>query len=362
MRKSVVGILGTAKNTGKTTTTTSLLDNAVQKRFTIGLTSIGYDGEDLDNITELPKPRIRGVKGMLIATAERCLGAGSAQITPLVRTALKTPLGDIVIGRVVEEGLVVLAGPNKGRDLTILLDKIEQLECSLTIVDGALNRLVPLMETEALVLATGASRDTSTEFLAHEVRSIYEIFRLPVWEGIDAKPWADIKNALIFIGKNGVRNLPGGGSLIRDQDVEKILSQLNDQWHALYVPGIIHEGALSRLLELGSEHLSGRAIVVRNPANLLVGGNSVILCDLIDRMKGIGVQLMVLRTLPILAVTVNPFYPLFNRYGDHKYEMAWVNRDEISRSVKKAVPIPVFDTIRDGGTGIFQLICDFFSL
>ena len=220
MRKSVVGILGTAKNTGKTTTTNTLLDNAIQNRLSIGLTSIGYDGEDLDNITELPKPRIRGVKGMLIATAERCLTAGTAQIRPIVRTPLKTPLGDIVIGRVVEEGLVVLAGPNKGRDLNTLLQGINELECNLTFVDGALNRLVPLMETEALVLATGASRDTSTEFLAHEVRSIYQIFGLPVWDCAEPKPWAEVRDAITLVGKKGVISVPGAGSLIRDHEVE----------------------------------------------------------------------------------------------------------------------------------------------
>ncbi|MBU4562316.1 hypothetical protein KKB17_02785, partial [bacterium] len=58
MSSKVLGILGTAKNTGKTTTTSALLEIANNKNLSVGITSIGYDGEDIDNITGLPKPRI----------------------------------------------------------------------------------------------------------------------------------------------------------------------------------------------------------------------------------------------------------------------------------------------------------------
>ncbi|MBA7549071.1 hypothetical protein ES705_41544 [subsurface metagenome] len=58
MQGKVLGILGTAKNTGKTTTTSTLLKIANNRNLSVGITSIGYDGEDVDNITGLPKPRI----------------------------------------------------------------------------------------------------------------------------------------------------------------------------------------------------------------------------------------------------------------------------------------------------------------
>jgi len=54
----IVGIAGTAKNTGKTTTTSAILDELYNMEIPIGLTSIGYDGEEIDNITRLPKPRL----------------------------------------------------------------------------------------------------------------------------------------------------------------------------------------------------------------------------------------------------------------------------------------------------------------
>jgi len=118
LQNKVLGILGTAKNTGKTTTTSALLEIANKKNLSIGITSIGYDGEDIDNITGLPKPRIFTKKGILIATTNNCIKAGTAVIEILEETKFYTALGNIVIGKITKEGLVVIAGPNKGNELS----------------------------------------------------------------------------------------------------------------------------------------------------------------------------------------------------------------------------------------------------
>ena len=73
INNKAIGILGTAKNTGKTTTFNFLLEWSNLESIKVGLTSIGYDGEDIDNITGLPKPRIFVQKDNTIATAEQCL-------------------------------------------------------------------------------------------------------------------------------------------------------------------------------------------------------------------------------------------------------------------------------------------------
>jgi hypothetical protein len=43
-----VGFAGTAKNTGKTTTTLAVLEQVRTARIHTALTSIGYDGENQD--------------------------------------------------------------------------------------------------------------------------------------------------------------------------------------------------------------------------------------------------------------------------------------------------------------------------
>ena len=87
MLEYILGIAGTAKNTGKTTTTNAILACLRKRGIAVFLTSIGYDGENLDNVTGLPKPKIPVEPGDIIATGTppgvgagmkppRCLKAG----------------------------------------------------------------------------------------------------------------------------------------------------------------------------------------------------------------------------------------------------------------------------------------------
>ncbi|MGE5542148.1 MAG: hypothetical protein ACM3WT_03850, partial [Bacillota bacterium] len=80
-----VGVAGTAKNTGKTTTLMGAMRECQERGRLVRLTSIGYDGEDVDNVTGLPKPRIYCDRGTMFATASECLKAGSAGVRLLGR-------------------------------------------------------------------------------------------------------------------------------------------------------------------------------------------------------------------------------------------------------------------------------------
>ena len=82
----IIGIVGTAKNTGKTTTLAALIREAGRRRERIGVTGIGYDGEEIDTVTGLPKPRLLLQPGTIVATSERCLRTTSAEYTVIKRT------------------------------------------------------------------------------------------------------------------------------------------------------------------------------------------------------------------------------------------------------------------------------------
>ncbi|MGE5541688.1 MAG: hypothetical protein ACM3WT_01485, partial [Bacillota bacterium] len=123
-----VGVAGTAKNTGKTTTLMGAMRECQERGRLVRVTSIGFDGEDVDNVTGLPKPRIYCDRGTLFATARGCVKAGSARVRLLAGTSIETALGQVVVGVVEREGLVVLAGPNKTPDLQSLLQIIEEVD------------------------------------------------------------------------------------------------------------------------------------------------------------------------------------------------------------------------------------------
>ena len=173
----IIGVAGTAKNTGKTTTLCSLIDAAYAQGRLPGVTGIGYDGEERDNVTLLPKPRITVFPGMIVTTSEQCLAASTARLRILRRTGYQTALGEVVITVVEEAGLVVVAGPNKAADLAAVGQQMSSLGVSDLLVDGSLNRIAPMAVADRVVFATGGARTTELKYLAEETASIEHIFR-----------------------------------------------------------------------------------------------------------------------------------------------------------------------------------------
>lgn len=362
MPSKVLGILGTAKNTGKTTTASALLEIANNKNLSVGITSIGYDGEDIDNITGLPKPRISAKKGTLIATARNCLKSGVSQIKALKETEIFTPLGKIIIGKVMEDGLVIIAGPNKGEELSIVIDELENLGNKLILVDGAINRIVPLIKTDALILTTGAARNVNIDFLVKEIQCIYELFELPKIEKKDFINLKNIKQKVIaLIQKDNSKKYLRVNSLINLPEVLELIEKLDDKTESLFIPGILTEFALKELIKKSKDLLKSKSIIVSNPANLLIGSNPISLFDILFEMKKLEIKLKVIKTLPILAITINPFYPLY-RYENSRYEKGWVNRDKFYNKIKSIVTIPVIDIVSEGGNNLFDIIKKEFNL
>ena len=356
MSGKVLGILGTAKNTGKTTTTSALLEIANNKNLSVGITSIGYDGEDIDNITGLPKPRIFAKKGTLIATAKNCLKSGVSQIKTLKETEISTPLGKIIIGEVMEDGLVIIAGPNKGEEISIVIDKLKKLGNKLILVDGAINRIVPLMNTDALILTTGAARNINIDFLVKEIQCISYLFELPKIEKKDLMNLKNIEQKVItLIQKDYSKKYLKTNSLISLSDIQELINRLNEETQLIYIPGVLTEFALNELIKEEAKLLKNKNIIISNPAHLLVGGNTISLMDTLLKIKKLRINLKIIKTIPILAITVNPFYPLYS-YENSRYEKGWVNREELYNKVKSVVSIPVIDIIKEGGNGLFDII------
>lgn len=361
MNIKVIGILGTAKNTGKTTTLNFLLEWLSSEGIEAGLTSIGYDGEDIDNITGLPKPNILVQKNNIIATAEQCILPFKDNIKIIENTSLKTSLGQIVIGRMKKDGLAVLAGPNKGKDLQMIIQKLKEQNTGVVLVDGALSRMVPLINCDALILATGASRNTNIDFLVDEVESIFRAFSLPLskeedifyqeGQGID-------KNNITIIKKNRYYKQINDHSLLGLKTFNNLINIIDEkESEEIYIPGIIHDNFLKKIANKHSLLFQGKTIIINNPAFLLIGSRDIgHLKDLIDDILDKGIKLKTLYKLPILAVTINPFYPKYSRYGKNNYEEAYINEEQLFQEMKKRVPFPVINIKKESSTKLKMII------
>lgn len=334
MKNFVVGIAGTAKNTGKTTALSALLTEIRKEPgTTTALTSIGYDGEHFDNITGLPKPRISVDHNEILAIAERCLSSGGAGLEVLQKTPIATPLGKIVISRVTRPGKVVLAGPNNRRDLAAVIDLFTELEAGLTIVDGALNRMAPLVEAQALLLCTGAARNSDPDLLAAETRQVVKILKTAALEE-----------------KGPVARLT---SVVNQAGFEKFMESLQNA-ETVCLEGIFSELYYSKLLErVGSP--ASRRLIFADSIKLLLSGGAGATLRLIDALELKGLRVGVGANLNLAAVTVCPYYPRY-RYDIKEYEATYADKDKLLSSLSAVLTVPVFDVVRQGGRGIYEAL------
>lgn len=340
----ILGIAGTAKNTGKTTTTNEIIKEAARKNLRVGLTSIGYDGEDIDHVTDLPKPRVFLAAGNLVAIAEGCLKGSKATIRVLETTTIRTPLGRIIVGEVETGGRVVVAGPNKAKDLQEITLLLEKYGTELILVDGALNRLAPMIVTEGLILATGASRTPDIDRLAEETAAIHAMLNLPIVS------WAEevIGTEEISIRRvDGSSSRLGFGSLLLPGMVETLLQSIEEQTEGIYIPGVIEEQALKRLVDALVERGLKGELVLRDPIKLLVGGDPLVLAAALTRLKQAGIALKVCASLPLRLITVNPFYPRY-RVQYRNYQPDFVDAGLLKTTIQSKVSGKVINVLEDG--------------
>ena len=133
-RYKSISIIGMRKNVGKTTTLNCMLKQA--DSISVGLTSIGVDGEREDRVYKTPKPEIYVKTGSLIATAERCFLDSDITLEILEITNVNTPLGRIIIAKALSDGYIELAGPSINTQIKWICERLEKLGAHLTLVDG----------------------------------------------------------------------------------------------------------------------------------------------------------------------------------------------------------------------------------
>lgn len=330
----VLGIAGTAKNTGKTTVLSALLEEIEKQRPGApppALTSIGYDGENFDNVTGLPKPRIKVSEDQLLAVAERCLYSGGATVETLQTTNIQTPLGKIVLGRVTRPGRIILAGPNNRRDLARVLDLFSALGANLTIVDGALSRIAPLVLARGLILCTGAARNPDPRALASETRAVVEILRTAP-----------------LVGRGRVAGLK---SVFNQAGFESLIEAL--PWaDTILIDGLLSGQYYSGLADRAGLW-AGKRLIFTDPVKLLLSGEPERTRRLIQILTEGGAEVGVAEPGRLAAVTVNPYYPKY-RYDRKDYEVGYVDPDQLRRLVAESLSVPCFDVVRQGPGPIYE--------
>lgn len=310
----------------------------------------------MDGITGLPKPRLLLRKGAVVATAKKCLIESNALFKILESTDISTPLGKIYIAEVIEQGLVMTAGPNKGRELRLILNKMKkQFCCHLIIVDGAINRMAPMIETDCMILATGASRNRNIDELVKETCSIYKIFSLAEVSA-EQKEILENIDKITLIGDEKMKIIHGlpYSALVTKAAVDHLVDKI-DLFDIIFIPALVSEIMLKELNKGINKRWKNKTLIIKDPIKIITGGNPANICNEMEEILFTGGTIKVVKNIPIIAVSVNPFYPKY-RYDTNDYKPSFLDREQLFFKMKKAVPSLIVDIKRYGFEDLIKTI------
>jgi len=298
-----ISIVGMAKNAGKTVTLNAILDEAYENGKTIGLTSIGRDGEKQDIVTCTDKPLIYVYEGSIIATPESLFEKSEAKMEVLEVTNFYTSMGKIIIGRVMMAGYIQIAGPCSNHEIMLSGEKMKSYGADLIIVDGAIDRKTTASPsiTEATILSTGAvlSRDMDKAI----EKTVYQatLFQLEAIDDLSIRAIADeaIREKSIAIIGDEVVTLNLKTALNAGRE---IAVAMNKDTSYVILPGSLVTKTVMDIVKT-SPHYKHTTFIVKDATRIFI--------DYLDWIyfNKIGVSICVLDKIKLIAVTINPTSP-----------------------------------------------------
>lgn len=329
-----ISFAGTAKNTGKTTTALHMVERCHARGLRLALTSIGYDGEIKDNVTGLPKPRYVLQPGDWVATAEKCLKTGTAGYRVHHTSSIYTVLGRIVFVEITSPGLVVLAGPNRRTDLEQVLADFHHIGVDWVLVDGALNRLAPMICTGGLVLSTGAAFTEDIPTLAEHARALCAMFQFT------RSPLPPVEHITLRSPKSGQDRTLDSGSLLSEAAFHALETAVEaSPPQQLLIPNACHPARLQELLTR-KPALCEAQWVFGSPLKLLASGDPRLWEAVWARMQH---PPQYSETLPLRCLTLNPFYPSYHA-ATWSYSEQFLDANALLAAVRAQVTaVPVLN-------------------
>jgi len=313
-RARALAVVGLSKNAGKTTVVNALMAKCACE---FGLTSLGLDGEPVDHVTGLAKPRIAPPRGTLVATTLGSLERSGYKMDILEELPFRTPLGPVVIGRARGQGRVEVSGPTTLSELRATVDRLHAHGAVRVLVDGAINRLgsgSPRV-SDGILLATGGMVSDTLEDVVESTLAAVDHLSLPEVSqrtremlaphlGDDARP-------VSFDAGGRATSLTLHTAVGAGAAVAREAARLGTA--TLFVGGALTEGFLDEFLRVSPPRQRLR-IVVRDATVVVAPARSV------QRCRRGGIRIEVLAPLRLLAVTTNPFrspqsYPSTTFFG-----------------------------------------------
>lgn len=327
LRYDSLSIVGLEKNTGKTECLKYVLDRMPVQSKRIAVTSIGIDGETVDQVTRTQKPEIVLREGMYFGTSEMHYRQRRLVSELIDVSDENTSLGRVVTAKALTGGKILLSGPSSAISLRRWMGEMRRLDIDLVIIDGALSRMSSASPavSQSMILATGAAYSASMSTLVSKTSHVVDLVNLELTSEDNIRTLMPLEKGVWFIdNEGGLNSLEALSSLSKDIHFEGM-----EDCRTLYVAGALVDGFLEKVRK--NKTLKQVELVVRDFTKIFVTPQQFRLF-----LKS-GGRIRVLQRSKLIAVTVNPTSP--SGYV--------LDSDTLCNKLSEAIQLPVYDLLKN---------------
>ena len=316
-------IVGLEKNTGKTECFNYVLKRLPLDTKRIAVSSIGIDGETTDQVTQTSKPEIFLREGMYFGTSEKHYLMKRLSSELLEVSDESSSLGNIVIGKALTPGKILLSGPSSSSGLIRWMDEMKKYDIDLTIIDGALSRMSLASPTvsESMILATGAAYSANINTLVQKTAFVVQMINLDITSQENYNTFNDIKNGVWAIDEDGVlHDLKVASSLSTNINTDGL-----KKCRTLFVSGALTDNFVNNIRQ--NKIFNETELVVRDFTKIFL--TPMTYNSFVNGKR----KITVLQKSKLIAVCVNPTSP----------NGIVLDSEKLCNTLSEAIKLPVYD-------------------
>lgn len=323
MKYNSCSIVGLEKNTGKTECLNYVLRHLPLEEKRVAVSSIGVDGEAIDQVTKTDKPEIFLREGMYFGTTEKHYLMRKLCSELLEISNENTSLGNIVTAKAVTPGKILLSGPSSSNGLRRWMNEIRKYNIDLIIVDGALSRmsLASPAVSESMILATGAACSANINTLVQKTAFVVELINLELTSKDNYQIFKDIETGVWAVDQdNRLHDLKVISSLSPHLDTKDI-----KHCKTLYVSGALTNTFINHIRR--DNIFKETELVVRDFTKIFI--TPLVYRSFLNN----GNHLRVMQKSKLLAVCVNPTSP----------NGIILDSEKLCKTLSEVINLPVYD-------------------
>jgi hypothetical protein len=306
-----VAVAGLAKNVGKTTTLGVLIRELSHEGHTVGVSSLGRDGEQFDVLdSRIPKPAINLPAHSLVATTVTLLRDGEVPYTVVSETNQATPLGRVVVVRTLAAGRVEVAGPASVSGMRATCATMRAHGADHVLIDGSIDRRAGTSPAlaDAVVLATGAAVHRDMAAVAERTSAAVDLIRLPLLTDTPVRRVAMTCQGSTLVTPD-LRLIPVQPRLTLEGQASVIgrLAQAQGPARWLVIRGALCESLVENMMRQSS--LGETTLVVQDASKVFLSRHTA------SWYRRRGVRIEAVLPTSLRAITVNPVAP-----GSHSFD------------------------------------------